>query len=279
MGHVVRGGYGQGVEVCEREKCMKAVILAGGIGSRLSEETQVKPKPLVEIGGKPILWHIMKIYGAHGIRDFVICCGYRGHQIKDYFANYFLHQADLRFDLRTNRMEVLRNCVEDWSVTVVDTGEHTMTGGRLKRVRDYLGDGTFCMTYGDGVGDVDLAAAIQFHRSQGVLATVTAAQPPGRFGALALSAEPASHVSEFIEKPGGDGMWVNAGFFVLEPAVLDYVEGDSTVWEKQPLEALARAGSLAAYRHQGFWQPMDGLRDKVILEELWNTGKAPWKIW
>jgi len=257
---------------------MKAVILAGGIGSRLSEETQVKPKPLVEIGGQPILWHIMKIYGAHGIRDFVICCGYRGHQIKDYFANYFLHQADLRFDLRTNRMEVLRNCVEDWSVTVVDTGEHTMTGGRLKRVRDYLGDETFCMTYGDGVGDIDLAAAIQFHRSQAVLATVTAAQPPGRFGALALSAE-TTHVSEFIEKPGGDGMWVNAGFFVLEPGVLDYVEGDSTVWEKQPLEALARAGSLAAYRHRGFWQPMDGLRDKVILEELWNAGKAPWKVW
>ena len=257
---------------------MKAVILAGGIGSRLSEETQVKPKPLVEIGGQPILWHIMKIYEAHGIRDFVICCGYRGHQIKDYFANYFLHQADLRFDLRTNRMEVLRNCVEDWSVTVVDTGEHTMTGGRLKRVRDYLGDETFCMTYGDGVGDIDLAAAIQFHRSQAVLATVTAAQPPGRFGALALSAE-ATHVSEFIEKPGGDGLWVNAGFFVLEPGVLDYVEGDSTVWEKQPLEALARAGSLAAYRHRGFWQPMDGLRDKVILEELWNAGKAPWKVW
>lgn len=257
---------------------MKAVILAGGIGSRLSEETQVKPKPLVEIGGRPILWHIMKIYAAHGVRDFVICCGYRGHQIKDYFASYFLHQADLLFDLRANRIEVLRNCVEDWTVTVVDTGEHTMTGGRLKRVRDYIGDETFCMTYGDGVGDVDLAAAMRFHQSQGVLATVTAAQPPGRFGALALSAE-TTRVNEFIEKPGGDGMWVNAGFFVLEPAALDYVEGDSTVWEKEPLEALARAGSLAAYRHLGFWQPMDGLRDKVILEELWNSGKAPWKVW
>ena len=257
---------------------MKAVILAGGIGTRLSEETQVRPKPLVEIGGRPILWHIMKIYAAHGIREFVICCGYKGHLIKDYFAGYFLHQADCRFDLRTNRMEVLRSCAEDWSVTLIDTGENTMTGGRLKRVREYIGDGTFCMTYGDGVGNVDLAALTRFHHDQGVLATVTAAQPPGRFGALTLeSAQP--RVSEFLEKPGGDGMWVNAGFFVLEPKVLDYIDDDSTIWEKKPLEALAHERTLAAYRHQGFWQPMDGLRDKVYLEELWSTGNAPWKVW
>lgn len=257
---------------------MKAVILAGGIGSRLSEETLVKPKPMVEIGGKPILWHIMKIYAAHGIRDFVICCGYRGNQIKEYFASYFLHQADCRFDLRANTMEVLRSCVEDWSVTLVDTGENTMTGGRLKRVREYVGDETFSLTYGDGVGDVDLREVIRLHRSEGVLATVTAAQPPGRFGALALSPE-LPRVSAFVEKPGGDGMWVNAGFFVLEPRVIDYIEGDTTVWEKEPLEALAREGALAAYRHRGFWQPMDGLRDKVILEELWSSGKSPWKVW
>jgi glucose-1-phosphate cytidylyltransferase len=257
---------------------MKAVILAGGIGSRLSEETQVKPKPLVEIGGRPILWHIMKIYGAHGIRDFVICCGYKGHLIKDYFANYFLNHADCRFDLRANRMEVLRNCAEDWSVTVVDTGENTMTGGRLKRVRQYIGDETFCMTYGDGVGNVDLGALMRFHREQRVLATVTAAQPPGRFGALTLdSSQP--RVSEFLEKPGGDGMWVNAGFFVLEPQALDYIDGDATIWEKTPLESLAHERTLAAYRHTGFWQPMDGLRDKVYLEELWSSGNAPWKVW
>jgi glucose-1-phosphate cytidylyltransferase len=257
---------------------MKAVILAGGIGSRLSEETQVKPKPLVEIGGRPILWHIMKIYGAHGIRDFVICCGYKGHLIKDYFANYFLHQADCRFDMRANRMDVLRSCVEDWCVTVIDTGEATMTGGRLKRVRDYVGDDTFCMTYGDGVGDVDLGAVVRFHHQQKVLATVTAAQPPGRFGALSLERSQ-TRVAAFLEKPDGDGMWVNAGFFVLEPSVLDYVEDDSTVWEAAPLEALAREGTLAAYRHCGFWQPMDGLRDKVYLEELWSGGRAPWKVW
>jgi glucose-1-phosphate cytidylyltransferase len=257
---------------------MKAVILAGGIGSRLSEETQVRPKPLVEIGGKPILWHIMKIYSACGINDFVICCGYKGHLIKDYFANYFLHQADCRFDLKTNRMEVLRSCVEDWAVTLIDTGESTMTGGRLKRVREYVGDETFCMTYGDGVGNVDVSAVIRFHREQHVLATVTAAQPPGRFGALTLESSPA-RVSEFLEKPGGDGMWVNAGFFVLEPDVFDYVEDDSTIWERKPLEALAHQRTLAAYRHEGFWQPMDGLRDKVYLEELWSSGNPPWKVW
>jgi glucose-1-phosphate cytidylyltransferase len=257
---------------------MKAVILAGGVGSRLSEETHVRPKPLVEIGGKPILWHIMKLYGAHGIREFVICCGYKGDQIKDYFARYFLHHADCRFDLKTNRMDVLRSGVEDWSVTLIDTGEKTMTGGRLKRVREHIGDETFCMTYGDGLSDVDLGATIRFHRAQGVLATVTAVQPPGRFGALTLGSSE-THVHEFVEKPGGDGVWVNAGFFVLEPAVMDYVEGDSTVWEKQPLEALARDGTLAAYRHVGFWQPMDGLRDKVVLEELWSSGTAPWKAW
>ena len=257
---------------------MKAVILAGGVGSRLSEETQVRPKPLVEIGGRPILWHIMKIYAAHGIGEFVICCGYKGHLIKDYFASYFLHQSDCRFDLKTNRVEVLRSCAEDWSVTLVDTGENTMTGGRLKRVREYIGDETFCMTYGDGVGNVDLDAVIRFHREQNVLATVTATQPPGRFGALTLE-DSQTRVSEFLEKPGGDGMWVNAGFFVLEPKVLDYVDGDSTIWEKKPLEALAHERTLAAYRHRGFWHPMDGLRDKLYLEELWSSGKAPWKVW
>jgi len=257
---------------------MKAVILAGGIGSRLSEETQVRPKPLVEIGGKPILWHIMKICAAHNITDFVICCGYKGHLIKDYFANYFLHEADCRFDLRANRMDVLRSCAEDWSVTLIDTGEATMTGGRLKRVRDHVGDETFCMTYGDGVGNVDLDAVLQFHREHKVLATVTAAQPPGRFGALTLEGSQ-PRVAGFLEKPDGDGMWVNAGFFMLEPAVLDYVDGDSTVFEKAPLEALAREGNLAAYRHFGFWAAMDGLRDKVYLEELWSSGNPPWKVW
>jgi glucose-1-phosphate cytidylyltransferase len=257
---------------------MKTVILAGGFGSRLSEETHVKPKPMVEIGGKPILWHIMKIYARHGVSDFVICCGYKGYMIKEYFANYFLHQSDCRFELKKNRMTVLENGVEDWSVTLIDTGERTMTGGRLKRVREYVANETFCLTYGDGVSDVDISAVIRFHKEQKVLATLTAAQPPGRFGALTLGSEQ-TYVNEFREKPGGDGAWVNGGFFVLEPGAIDYVTDDSTVWEREPLERLARDGNLAAYKHRGFWHPMDSLRDKVFLEELWNSGEPPWKVW
>jgi glucose-1-phosphate cytidylyltransferase len=257
---------------------MKTVILAGGFGSRLSEETHVKPKPMVEIGGKPILWHIMKIYAKHGVSDFVICCGYKGYMIKEYFANYFLYQSDCRFELKTNRMTVLENGVEDWSVTLIDTGERTMTGGRLKRVREYIGNETFCLTYGDGVSDIDISAVIRFHQEQKVLATLTAAQPPGRFGALTLGNEQ-TYVHEFREKPGGDGAWVNGGFFVLEPGAIDYVTDDSTIWEREPLERLARDGNLAAYKHRGFWHPMDSLRDKVFLEELWNSGNPPWKVW
>ncbi len=257
---------------------MKAVILAGGFGSRLSEETHVRPKPMVEIGGKPILWHIMKIYAAHGITEFIVCCGYKGHMVKEYFANYFLYQADCRFDLKANRMEVLRNGVEPWDVTLIDTGENTMTGGRLKRVRQYLGDATFCLTYGDGVSDVDIGELIAFHRQQNARATLTAIQPPGRFGALMLGGEQ-THVHGFREKPGGDGAWVSGGFFVLEPEVIDYINDDSTVWEKEPLEQLSREGRLAAYKHVGFWQPMDTLRDKVLLEDLWASGQAPWKVW
>jgi glucose-1-phosphate cytidylyltransferase len=257
---------------------MKTVILAGGIGSRLSEETQVKPKPMVEVGGRPILWHIMKIYSVHGITDFIVCCGHKGYIIKEYFANYFLHQADCRFDLKTNRMDVLRNGVEPWTVTLVDTGERTMTGGRLKRVAEYIGDETFCFTYGDGVSDVDLRQLIAYHREQRALATLTAIQPPGRFGALTLGHEQ-THVHGFREKPGGDGAWVNGGFFVVEPAALKYIADDSTVWEREPLEELARANQLAAFKHRGFWQPMDTLRDRTYLEELWQSGRAPWKVW
>lgn len=257
---------------------MKAVIVAGGFGSRLSEETQIKPKPMVEIGGRPILWHIMKIYAAYGITDFIVCLGYKGYLIKQYFANYFLYEADCRFDLQQNRMEVLRNGVEPWCVTLVDTGEQTMTGGRLKRVRDYIGSETFCFTYGDGVSDVNIRELIAFHREQQVLATLTAIQPPGRFGALTLG-QTQTHVDGFREKLGGDGAWVNGGFFVLEPLVLDYIAGDSTVWEREPLETLAERHQLAAFKHRGFWQPMDTLRDKMYLEELWNSGKAPWKVW
>ena len=257
---------------------MKAVILAGGVGSRLSEETQVKPKPMVEIGGQPILWHIMKIYAAHGIRDFVICCGYKGYMIKQYFANYFLYHADCRFDLKNNRMDVLRNGVEPWSVTLIDTGETTMTGGRLRRVREHVGGETFCLTYGDGVSDVNIRELVELHRDQNVLATLTATQPPGRFGALTLgSAE--TLVTSFSEKPGGDGAWINGGFFVLEPSVIDYIDDDSTVFEKEPLQRLAAANRLAAYKHRGFWQPMDTLRDKMTLEGLWASGTAPWKVW
>ncbi|WP_299707717.1 glucose-1-phosphate cytidylyltransferase [uncultured Pontibacter sp.] len=255
---------------------MKAVILAGGYGTRISEESGIRPKPMVEIGGKPILWHIMKIYSAHGINEFVICCGYKGHMIKEYFANYFLHNSDVTFDMSNNSMKVHQNNTESWKVTLVDTGEGTLTGGRLKRVREYLGDETFCMTYGDGVSDINISESIAFHKAQGTLATLTAVQQPGRFGAFTLSGGD-THVRHFQEKPtGGDQPWINGGFFVLEPAVIDYIEGDQTTWEREPMEYLAKAGELAAYKHTGFWQPMDTLRDKNYLEELILQGKAPW---
>jgi glucose-1-phosphate cytidylyltransferase len=255
---------------------MKAVILAGGLGTRLMEETTVKPKPLVEIGGKPVLWHIMKIYAAHGINDFIVCAGYKGYQIKEYFANYRLHNADITFDLAKGSMEVHHHTAEPWRVTVVDTGEKTGTGGRLKRVRPYIGHDDFCMTYGDGVGDIDITALIRLHRSHGHSVTVTAAQPVGRFGAMSVEGDT---VVSFKEKPIADGSWVNAGFFVLKPGVLDYVDGDDVMWEQEPIERLAREGQLRAHFHTGFWQPMDTLRDKTVLEELWNNGKAPWKRW
>ena len=255
---------------------MKAVILAGGLGTRLSEETIVRPKPMVEIGGRPVLWHIMKIYSAHGINDFIICCGYKGYMIKEYFANYFLHTSDVTFDLRHNRMEVHERHAEPWRVTLVDTGEQTMTGGRLRRVRDYLGNEDFCFTYGDGVGDVDISRLIAFHRQQGASATLTATQPPGRFGALNLHGD---RITAFQEKPQGDGGWINGGFFVLSPRVIDYIEGDDTHWEREPMERLAQEGQLSAFLHGGFWKPMDTLRDKMQLEELWDSGKAPWKVW
>ncbi len=257
---------------------MKAVLLAGGYGTRLSEETTVKPKPMVEIGHRPILWHIMKIYTAHGINDFIICCGYKGALIKEYFANYFLHRSDVTFDMRTNQMHILRRHAEPWSVTLVDTGEGTMTGGRLRRVREYIGDETFCFTYGDGLSNVNITDSIAFHQAQGTLATLTAVQPVGRFGAVCLGSEE-TRISTFQEKPEGDGAWINGGYFVLEPQVLDFIEGDQTVWEKEPLEKLAHLGHLSAYKHTGFWQPMDTLRDKHHLEELWKSGDAPWKNW
>lgn len=257
---------------------MKAVILAGGYGTRISEESSVRPKPMVPIGSQPILWHIMKIYSAYGINDFVICCGYKGHLIKEYFANYYLYMCDVAFDIKHQRMEVLKNNAEPWKVTVVDTGEHTMTGGRLKRVKEYIGDETFCMTYGDGLSDIDIRRLIQFHKEQKTLATLTAVQPPGRFGTFNL-ASGETRIRSFREKPNGDGAWINGGFFVLEPEVLEYIAGDMTVWEREPLEQLAHSGNLAAYRHFGFWHPMDTLRDKTVLEELWRSGKAPWKVW
>ena len=257
---------------------MKSVILAGGYGTRLSEETGVRPKPMVEIGGRPILWHIMKIYSAHGINDFIICCGYKGHVIKEYFANYFLHMSDVTFDLRNNKMEVHQNGAEPWRVTVVDTGDGTMTGGRLKRVKDYIGYETFCMSYGDGVSNVDIKRLINFHREQKTLATLTAVQPPGRFGTFTLAQEQ-TKISRFREKPREEGAWINGGFFVLEPEVMDYITGDSTVWEQEPLQELAQDGLLAAYRHHGFWQNMDTLRDKNVLEQLWQSGEPPWKVW
>ncbi len=238
----------------------------------------MRPKPMVEIGGKPILWHIMKIYSAQDINDFVVCCGYKGHMIKEYFTNYYLYKSDLTLDLRENRMEVLRNGAEPWRVTLVDTGDDTMTGGRLKRARRFLDDETFCLTYGDGVADIDLGKLIAFHREKKALATLTAVQPPGRFGAFQL-ADGQSMVNAYREKPEGDGAWVNGGFFVLEPEALGYIESDSTVWEREPLTGLAEAGKLAAYRHVGFWQPMDTLRDRMVLEELWESGRPPWRVW
>ncbi|WP_386413045.1 glucose-1-phosphate cytidylyltransferase [Stutzerimonas stutzeri] len=256
---------------------MKAVILAGGLGTRLSEETSTRPKPMVEIGGKPILWHIMKMYAAHGINEFVICCGYKGYVIKEYFANYFLHMSDVTFNMRDNSMEVHNKRAEPWSVTLVDTGENSMTGGRLRRVSDYVkNEEAFCFTYGDGVGDINIAETIRFHKSHGKAATLTATYPPGRFGALDIRN---GQVMNFKEKPKGDGAMINGGFFVLAPKVLDYLTDDSTIWEQEPLMNLANDGQLMAYEHQGFWQPMDTLRDKNHLEELWESGTAPWKAW
>ncbi|MEB3179432.1 MAG: glucose-1-phosphate cytidylyltransferase [Nostocaceae cyanobacterium] len=257
---------------------MKAVILAGGLGTRLSEETTIKPKPMVEIGGKPILWHIMKIYSAHGINDFIICCGYKGYVIKEYFANYFLHMSDVTFDMRFNQMNVHCGYAEPWRVTLVDTGEKTMTGGRLKRVREHIGKEAFCFTYGDGVSDVNITELVKFHQEQKSLATLTAVQPPGRFGVINL-AEEQTKISSFQEKPEGDGAWINSGYFVLEPEVIDLIADDSTVWEQQPLQKLAEMEQLSAYRHTGFWHPMDTVRDKQCLEQLWSNGKAPWKLW
>lgn len=255
---------------------MKAVILAGGLGTRISEETDQRPKPMVEIGGKPILWHIMKIYSAHGINDFIVCCGYRGYVIKEYFANYFLHSSDVTFDMRNNKMQVHQNSAEPWQVTLVDTGIDTMTGGRLKRVREYLGDEDFCFTYGDGVSDTDITASIALHKQQGGLATLTGVQPPGRFGSLDTVGD---KVTSFKEKPRGDGAWINGGYFVVSPRAIDYIAGDEISWEREPLEAIAAQGQLSIYRHPGFWHPMDTLRDKRHLEDIWQSGRAPWKVW
>jgi len=257
---------------------MKAVILAGGLGTRLSEETDLKPKPMVEIGGKPILWHIMKIYSAHGVNNFVICCGYKGYMIKEYFANYFLHQSDVTFFMKDNSMQVHQNNAEPWTVTLVDTGENTMTGGRLKRVKDYIKDEeAFCFTYGDGVGNVDITRLIQFHQVHGKQATLTATRPPGRYGALKFG--PDGNVENFQEKPDGDGSWINGGYFVLSPKVIDRIADDATSWEVEPLSGLARDGQLVAFQHDGFWQPMDTLREKNLLNSLWSEGVAPWKSW
>ncbi len=256
---------------------MKAVILAGGLGTRISEETHLKPKPLIEIGGRPILWHIMKNYSAHGVNEFVICCGYKGYLIKEYFANYFLHMSDVTFDMTSNQMQVHQQKAEPWKVTLIDTGEDTLTGGRLKRVADYIkGAESFCFTYGDGVSNVDISASIEFHKRHGKLATVTAVLPPGRYGALERAGD---QVTGFVEKPRGDGGVINGGFFVLSPKVIDFIEGDQTSWEGEPLTRLAKQGQMMAFEHQGFWQPMDTLREKTHLEELWASGKAPWKNW
>jgi len=257
---------------------MKAIILAGGLGTRLSEETELRPKPMVEIGQKPILWHVMKIYSSHGVNEFVICCGYKGYVIKEYFANYFLHMSDITICMKDNSMKVHQNNAEPWTVTLVDTGETTATGGRLKRIYEFVKDEkAFCFTYGDGVGDVDITNLIEYHKSHGRLATLTATRPPGRYGALRISE--AGIVEHFQEKPGGDGSWINGGFFVLSPKVIERIEGDQTSWEAEPLTGLARDGQLASYKHDGFWQPMDTLREKTVLNNLWSSGRAPWKIW
>jgi glucose-1-phosphate cytidylyltransferase len=262
---------GTGIEID-----MKAVILAGGLGTRLSEETVIRPKPMVEIGGRPILWHILKIYSSYGINDFVICCGYKGYMIKEYFANYFLHMSDVTIDLRNNNTEVHQQFAEPWRITLVDTGEETMTGGRLKRVREYVADEDFCFTYGDGVSDINIAALIDHHSESGLLATLTAIQPPGRFGVLNLEG---SLVRSFQEKPDGDGSWINGGFFVLSPDAIDYVQDDSTIWERKPMERLALEGQLGVYFHDGFWHPMDTLRDRHYLDRLWQDRQAPWAVW
>lgn len=263
---------------CEKERAnLKAIILAGGLGTRISEESAVRPKPMIEIGGRPILWHILKMYSAHGVNEFVICCGYKGYVIKEYFANYFLHMSDVTFDMAHNHMEVHQKYAEPWKVTLVDTGENTMTGGRMKRVAKYLKDEeAFCLTYGDGVADVDITASIAFHKAHGKLATITAVTPPGRFGSLVLEGDA---VRGFIEKPRGDSGSINGGFFVLSPKVLDTIAGDSTSWELEPMARLAANDQLRAFEHAGFWQPMDTLRDKNQLEDMWNSGKAPWKVW
>jgi glucose-1-phosphate cytidylyltransferase len=256
---------------------MKAVILAGGLGTRISEETHLKPKPMIEIGGKPILWHIMKMYSAHGINDFVICCGYKGYVIKEYFANYFLHMSDVTFDMANNQMQVHQQKAEPWRVTLVDTGENTLTGGRLKRVAEYIKEeDAFCFTYGDGVSDVDIGALVRYHQQHGKLATLTAVSPPGRYGALERSGD---QVTRFVEKPRGDGGVINGGFFVLSPSCLDFIEGDSSGWESKPLAELSAMGEMMAYEHRGFWQPMDTLREKNMLDELWRSNRAPWKVW
>lgn len=255
---------------------MKAVILAGGLGSRLSEETDLKPKPMVEIGGKPILWHILKIYSFYGINDFIVCLGYKGYVVKEYFANYFLHMSDVTFDMRDNAMKVHKRHAEPWSVTLVDTGDNAMTGGRLKRVKDYIGNEDFCFTYGDGVANIDISALIDVHKKEQRLSTVTAVKPPGRFGSLVVKE---NQVMRFEEKPAGDGAWINGGFFVLSPKVLDYIDGDDSIWEQDPMRRLAEDNQMSVYLHEGFWRPMDTLREKKLLEDLWKARKAPWKIW
>lgn len=256
---------------------MKVVILAGGLGSRLAEETELRPKPMVEIGNLPILWHIMKTYSAHNLHEFIICCGYKGYVIKEYFANYFLHRSDVTFDMQNNQMEVHEKYAEPWRVTLVDTGESSMTGGRLKRVKKYVEQETFCFTYGDGVSNVDITRLINYHRQQGTIATITAVQPPGRYGAL--NVDPQGLVTSFQEKPQGDGNWINGGYFVLEPEIFDFIADDQTSWEIEPLRDLVNKQQLAAFHHAGFWHPMDTLRDKKYLESLWNSGQAPWKVW
>jgi glucose-1-phosphate cytidylyltransferase len=257
---------------------MKAVILAGGLGTRLSEETAIKPKPMVEVGGQPILWHIMKTYSAYGVNDFIICCGYKGYVIKEFFANYFLRMSDVTFDMRFNQMNIHAGKAEPWRVTLVDTGENTMTGGRLKRVQEHIGNETFCFTYGDGVSNINIAKLIEFHQAEGGSATLTAVQPPGRFGAISLTREQ-TKITQFHEKPEGDGAWINGGYFVLEPEVIDYITDDTVMWEREPLKKLAHDGKLSAFKHDGFWQPMDTLKDKNYLEDLWQKGTAPWKVW